>query len=345
MGEVSRYSVVAIQTANPNGRDKQTVRRNLQRNIALIETAITGYSFTGFPLKLFAFPELTVHGIPYMTAKEALDSGACVTIPGEETDRLVEVAKENDIYIETGSFLEYDPKWPSHVFNTACIIGPKGIEAKYRKVQTWVPLDFWTSPHSLEGYDEELFPVADLPIGKLAVGICYDFIFPELLREYTMKGAEVLIRASAYMPPWGPESPTNWWTIISQVRSLENVAYGVHVNQGASLRDVPPFAWPGGTCIVDYEGRVQTQTQQVGEQLVLGHIDLDRLREWRANTYTHLMPAHLRSEAYTYLSKPRFPARTFAKDQLVTTDELARQIDAARERVYGEIATRYKREP
>lgn len=345
MTELRRYSVAAIQTANPNAQDKEAVRRNLDRNIELIDTAIAAYCFTGFPLKLFAFPEFTLHGLPFMTSREFIDSGILLSIPGEETNRLTEVARKNDIYIQTGSMLEHDPKWPNHIFNTACIIGPNGIEAKYRKMQVWIPHEFFASPHSLDGYDEEMFPVADLPIGKVAVAICYDFIFPEVLREYTMKGAEVLVRASAYMPPFGHEPPSNWWTIISQVRSLENVAYGVHVNQGAALRDFPPFSWTGGTCLVDYEGRVQSQALQSGEQIVLGHIDLDMLREWRANTYTHLMPAHLRTEAYTYLSKPHFPARAFTKDQEITTDDLLKQIDASRESTFGETATRYRREP
>ena len=95
--------------------------------------------------------------------------------------------------------IETDPKWPGHVFNTTCLIGPSGILYKYRKVNTWIPYEVHTSPHDLPGYDEPLFPVADTPIGRIGCAICYDWLFPEAIRQLAVNGAEVLVRVSAYM--------------------------------------------------------------------------------------------------------------------------------------------------
>ncbi|MGQ9712990.1 MAG: nitrilase-related carbon-nitrogen hydrolase [Desulfotomaculales bacterium] len=318
MGEVLRYAVLAIQTANANATVRQKLKENLERCLELIDLAFVGYENFGFPIKLVAFPEFFIHGLPYLTTKEYLESDILVGIPGEETDALAAYAKKHGCYIVSGSFLEYDPKWPKHVFNMVCIIGPEGVITRYRKVQPWVPLETFSSPHSLQGYDEELFPVADLPIGKIAAAICYDWIFPEPFREFAFKGAEVMVRASAYMHPFTTEEPMNWWTAVAKVRALENVCYGVHFNQGAALKDFPAYSWPGGTCIVDYQGRVLSQIYESGEHIVYGTIDLANLREWRAKTYTHLMPAHLRTEAYTYLKKPIFPAAAFRPDEEVT---------------------------
>jgi hypothetical protein len=73
---------------------------------------------------------------------------------------LIQKAREHSIYIQSGSMLEFDPRWPGVVFNTTCLIGPEGILYKYRKVNTWIPYEVHASPHDLEGYDEPLFPRA-----------------------------------------------------------------------------------------------------------------------------------------------------------------------------------------
>ena len=120
--------------------------------------------------------------------------------------------------------LEADPRWPGGVFNTTCLIGPDGILYRYRKVNTWIPYEVHSSPHDIEGYDEPLFPVAETPIGRIGCAICYDWLFPEAIRQLAANGAEVLVRVSAYMDPWGATEPMNWWTIVNRCRALENTA-------------------------------------------------------------------------------------------------------------------------
>ncbi len=56
------------------------------------------------------------------------------------------------------------------------------------------------------------------------------------MRQLTANGAEVLLRVSAYMDPWGATEPMAWWTIVNRCRALENIAYVVAANQGASLK-------------------------------------------------------------------------------------------------------------
>jgi predicted amidohydrolase len=85
------------------------------------------------------------------------------------------------------------------MIDSACLIGPQGLIYKYRKVNTWIPYEVHTSPHDLEGYQEPLFPVADTPMGRIGCAICYDWLFPEALRQLAANGAEVLVRVSAYM--------------------------------------------------------------------------------------------------------------------------------------------------
>ena len=204
--------------------------------------------------------------------------------------------------------LEADPAWPGVVFNATCLIGPGGILTKYRKVNPWIPFEVHASPHDLDGYADELFPVADTPIGRIGCAICYDWVFPEAIRQLAANGAEVLVRVSAYMDPWGATEPMNWWTTVNRCRALENVAYVVAANQGASLAHYPPYSWPGGSQVVDFDGRVLAEASPgPGERIVVAPVDIGALRHERAARRGHHMLAHLRTEAY-----PVYRTRGFA---------------------------------
>jgi predicted amidohydrolase len=172
---------------------------------------------------------------------------------------------------------------------------------RYRKVHPWLPWEVHTSPHDLlkHGYTDPLWPVADTPIGKLGCAICYDWLFPEALRALAKAGAEVLIRVSAYMDPWGATPPMDWWTVVNRCRALENMAYVVAANQAASLENYPPFSWPGGSMVVDFDGRILSQADPGGgDKIVVGPIDIAALRYERQRRTVHMMQAHLRPEAY-----------------------------------------------
>jgi predicted amidohydrolase len=306
MAEITRYYAAACQTDLPCPRDRSELPERVGFLLGMVERAVVGYK-PFFDLKLVVFPEFA-HAAPiYATAQELADRLA-VPIPNEHTDRYARKARERGIFIQTGSFLEVDSRWPGAVFNTTCLIGPDGILSRYRKVNPWLPWEIHTSPHDLTGYDEALFPVAETEIGRLGAAICYDWLFPEAIRALALAGAEVLIRVSAYMDPWGATPPLDWWTLFNRARAVENLAFVVAANQGASAGNYPPFSWPGGSMIVDFDGRILAQADPgPGERIVVGPIDLAGLRLERQRRRGHHLLAHLRGEAYAELyNRPLF---------------------------------------
>jgi predicted amidohydrolase len=329
---LDRYAVVGIQTAFGSAGDRATLDRNLDRVGALIEGAVWAYSQWGAPVRLICLPEFCLQGIPYYSHGELDRHGLLLRVDGPEVERLALAARRHDVLIHCGTILEGDDAYPGLVFNTAVVVGPAGVVLRYRKVNSWIPIETFASPHLVEGYDEELFPVADTPLGRIACLTCYDALFPETYREVTSKGAEVVLLANALPSPWGTESPTPWMTIVPQVRSLENAVITVNVNQGG---DLAPFAFNGGSAVFDWEGRILAQTLQRGEQFVYARIDLAGLREWRRTSYQHLGPAHLRSDAYSYLSQLGVPRGSLPRDGAVTLGSQRRLIDEGRERWLG----------
>ncbi len=325
--DLIRYAAAACQTDLPNPLDRSGMAANTDRMLAMIDAAVTG-SAPFLPVKLIVFPEFA-HAAPVYPTVAALLAKLAVEIPNEHTARLHAKAREHGVYIQSGSMLEADPTYPGVVFNTSCLIGPEGIWYKYRKVNPWIPYEVHSSPHDIPGYEAPLFPVADTPIGRIGCAICYDWLFPEALRQLTANGAEVLVRVSAYMDPWGATEPMNWWTTINRARAIENVAIVVAANQGASLRHYPPYSWPGGSQIIDCDGRLLAEASPgPGERIVVAPVDISALRHERQTRVGHHMPAHLRTEAYPVYRGTAYPGRSHPGTALSYEENQSRIAEA-----------------
>jgi len=326
------FYAAACQTDFPAASTRQEIPVRVQRMCEMVEQTITGYE-PFFDVRLLAFPEFA-HTIPTYPTVEQLREHLAVPVPNEHTDVYENLARQYGCYIQTGSFLESDPEFPDVVFNTTVLIGPDGILSKYRKVNPWIPWEVHASPHDFEGYPLDPFPVANTELGKIAVATCYDWLFPETIRELSFRGAEILVRISAYMDPWGTSEPMNWWSLVNRTRALENTAYVVAANQGAAMNNYPPFSWPGGSMIVDYDGRILSQADPgPGEKVVVAPLDVQALRTERSRRRGHDMRAHLRPELYTYLSQPRLPR---ADSHPISIDSLNSRIESAKDCLDGE---------
>jgi len=315
----------------PNPIERKAMRANTDRMLSMIDSAVAGAA-PFLLVRLVVFPEFSHSAPVFETAGELLNKLA-VEIPNEHTERLQQKAREHDIYIQSGSMLEIDPRWPGHVFNTTCLIGGEGILYRYRKVNTWIPYEVHTSPHDLQGYDEPLFPVADTPIGRIGSAICYDWLFPEAMRQLAANGAEVMVRFSAYMDPCGATEPMAWWTVINRARAIENIAFVAAANQGASLKHYPPYSWPGGSQVVDYDGRLLAEASPgPGERIVVAPIDVSALRHERKSRRGHHMLAQLRTEAYPVYQQHQYPPR-IADNAPLSYESNNRLIDEAKVRL------------
>jgi predicted amidohydrolase len=324
-----RYAAAACQTDLPNPADRAGMSANTTRMVDMIDAAVAG-SGPFLPVRLIVFPEFA-HAAPVYPAVADLLKHLTVPIPNEHTERLAAKAREHDVYIQSGSMLEEDRRYPGLVFNTTCLVGPEGILYKYRKVNPWIPFEVHSSPHDIPGYSEPLFPVADTPIGRIGCAICYDWLFPEAIRQLAANGAEVLVRVSAYMDPWGATEPMNWWTLVNRTRAIENMAYVVASNQGASLKHYPPYSWPGGSQVVDFDGRlIGDASPGPGERIVVAPIDISALRHERASRVGHHMLSHLRTEAYPVYGRPAYGRRIDPSAPLSYEENVERIADAKR---------------
>src|SRR3984957_19551774 len=117
--------------------------------------------------------------------------------------------------------------------------------------------------------------IADTPVGKLGLSVCYDMRFPELYRELVSRGAEWLAMPAAFTVPTGR---AHWETLL-RARAIENLCYVVAPAQtGTHTSGRETY---GDTLIADYWGQVLSRLEK-GSGVITADIDLAKQAETRA---------------------------------------------------------------
>ena len=117
--------------------------------------------------------------------------------------------------------------------------------------------------------------IADTPVGRLGLSVCYDMRFPELYRELVAQGAEWLAMPAAFTVPTGR---AHWETLL-RARAIENLCYVVAPAQSGTHSSGRETY--GDSLIVDYWGQVLSRLAK-GTGVITADIDLAKEAETRA---------------------------------------------------------------
>ncbi len=206
------------------------------------------------------FMALPEQGRPLNKVAEPLD--------GPFVNSLAELASKHGLHIVAG-FWERVPD-DHRVHNTAVILSPEGkLLDCYRKVHLFDALSIKESDRMIPG--SALPPIFTIKGVRIGLAICYDLRFPELFRNLALRGADLILLPSAWYA--GPLKEEHWLTLL-KARAIENTVY----TAGANLTGGP---FSGRSAIFDPFGVL---IAGAGESpgLVIGKIDIDRIKEVRA---------------------------------------------------------------
>jgi len=118
--------------------------------------------------------------------------------------------------------------------------------------------------------------VADTPVGRMGLAVCYDLRFPELFRRMLDAGAELFAVPSAFTALTGRAH----WEVLLRARAVENISYVIGADQGG--RHSNGRETFGSSMIVDPWGAVAARIDR-GVGVVTGEIDADYLRRIRGS--------------------------------------------------------------
>lgn len=273
-------------------------RENLRKFDAVIEEA------AAMGVDLLVLPEVGLQG--YADFAFPLGSAECAeqkkyyfreaeTIPGPSTDHIQKALAGSRMMVQLGM-----AEWGQNgnrIYNSTALIGGDGVLGIYRKTHNQFEFPYFCAGESMNAIET--------PAGKVGSIICYDLCFPELVREYALQGADIMLMSTAW-PMKGHDRPTDYhgWAmdVSAQANAFFNQCWLVisnHCEKGVYSQGVDYY---GGSQIVDPFGKVVeyladeegliTHTADLGD-LVLksrteGFFGLNLLQDRRPELYRRI---------------------------------------------------------
>ncbi|WP_419872548.1 carbon-nitrogen hydrolase family protein [Candidatus Pristimantibacillus sp. PTI5] len=246
--------------------------------------------------KLLVFPEVFLSGYPrgltLGTRVGSRTSGgredwsryweSSIDIPGEDTDRLGEIANENDLYLVVG-VVERDQEFSgSTLYNSIVYIGPDGeVLGKHRKLMpTGAERLLWGQG------DGSSLTVIDTPFGRIGGLICWENYMPLARTAMYAKGIDILITPTA-------DARATWQATLQHIAcegrcfvlsSNQFVTKSTYPTDLAGYLDIeqdPDVLCRGGSAIVGPLGEYLEQPLYDQEGIIYADLDMSLVAQSR----------------------------------------------------------------
>lgn len=211
---------------------------------------------------LVVFPEH--HMITISNPSKTNRADVAETTDGPFVTKLAEAAKRHNIYVACGIY-EKKPGEESRAYNSVVFINRTGeVVYNYRKTHLYDAFGAKESDGSVPGSEPP--QVIDTEFGKVGIMICYDVRFPEVARQLTLQGAEIILAPTAWKS--GTLKEHHWHTLV-KARAIENTVFMVGADQIGNDN-------VGNSMIVDPMG-VAISSAGEEEALISAELDIKRL--------------------------------------------------------------------
>ncbi len=288
MTDMKTYAAVAMQLAARSvekAPDKTAARAQMMAMITEIESKIRSATifiqqYAGSPVKLAVLPEYLLTSYPGRISIPDFADKAALEVDGPEYEALGAMAQRLQMFI-AGNAYEVDRNFPGIYFQASFIIAPSGdVVLRYRRLNSMfapTPHDVWSKYLDIYGLDG-VFPVARTEIGNLAAIASEEILYPEIARAHALRGAEIFVHSSSEIG--SPlDTPKD---IGKRARAQENMAYVISANTaGIENTTLPLASADGNSMVVDYKGRILSESNSGETFTAFADIDLGALRAAR----------------------------------------------------------------
>jgi predicted amidohydrolase len=277
----SIYKALALQTecAAVNAcTSKEEARAVMGASLARIRGQLfSAMAFHGADLKLVAMPEYFLTSFPAGESAAEWREKACIHVDGKIYDEIGKLASDTGLYL-SGNTYEVDPHFPELYFQASFIYAPSGnLILRYRRlISMYAPSPYDVMDKYLEHYSaDDLFPVVDTPLGRLATLASEEILYPEITRLLAVNGAEVLLHPTSEASST-LMSPKN---VAKIARAQENLIYVVSANSaGITGSGLAAYSTDTRSQIVDDRGILLAETPGGESITACADIDIAALR-------------------------------------------------------------------
>ncbi|MGY4653696.1 nitrilase-related carbon-nitrogen hydrolase [Mycobacterium sp. URHB0021] len=231
-----------------------------------------------------------------------------------------DAAKANGIFVHA-SLYEQAPAADGLGYNTAILVSPAGeLVARTRKLHIPISAGYYEDTYFRPGpgldASDDPYPVYE-PDGldaRLGLPTCWDEWFPEVARNYSLGGAEIVVYPTAIgSEPVFPDFDTRpLWQHVIVANGITSGLFMVVPNRTG---DEGTVSFYGSSFISDPYGRVLVQAPRDEEAVLVADLDLDQRRDW-----LELFPFLLtrRPDTYARLTEPVDTQHPYGAGHLAT---------------------------
>jgi len=276
--------------------DQEKHLANLNEGIALAVSA---------GAKMVFLPELTLSRYPADKLPEGIPSAIAEDLEGPTLTFAKEAAEEHGIYVHA-SLYENAGLTDGRGLNVAIMVNPEGELISYTpKLHIPVTAGYYEDKYFAPGpSDPDGYPVYDLDVygtsTSFGLPTCWDEWFPEVARNYSLKGAEVLVYPTAIgSEPDHPDFDTApLWQHVIVGNGIANGTFMIVPNRWGNEGSLNFY---GSSFISDPYGRVLVSASRDEDEVLVADLDLDQRRDW-----LDLFPflATRRPDTYSSLTNP-----------------------------------------
>lgn len=214
------------------------------------------------------FPERFMFQYPEGTDRKTILS-ASQPINGPFVTAMRKLAKEYGVWMVFGMNETVHDDNDDRNYNTSVMVDNNGeIKGTYRKTHLYDAFGHQESADTKPG--NELFNPVMTPFGKIGMFLCYEIRFPEVARDQTAKGADIIIMPAAWAK--GDLKSLHFKTLITS-RAVENTVYVLACDQCGP-------SYLGESIAIDPMG-VSVGGGSEEEELIPVRIDTDRIKSVR----------------------------------------------------------------
>ena len=222
------------------------IRHNLDKVTGVLD---------GADVELLVLPELAFTGY-YFRDRDEVKSLAEDPHKSSTVESLISLCRKNKFYLVTG----FAEKAKDKYFNSALLIGPKGIKHIYRKIHLFNEENSWFDRGDIQ------LQVNKVRNTRIGIMICFDWVFPEVARTLSLHGTDIICHPSNLVLDYCQQ------TMLT--RCLENKVFAITCNRyGYDKRPHGNIRFTGCSQIVAPGGKLIYKSKSQRDDLFIMEID------------------------------------------------------------------------